>query len=312
MKAAKAAAILIPLVLLSGLVYGAYRFFGSGFRVNAPPAAPVAKQAERLAETRTEPKEAAEGKKALAILEDHDGELVIFRGGKTADVRPKMELLEGDAIEVGPWSSARILWLGYGRTVIDEGSRVVISRAAGREGAWTARLKLEGGRIWTRFENLMLDGSSFEVRSGSLITSVRGTSFGVERTLQDVKVTVTESSVAAFYVRDREPTSEERARGMTEPVEETVGEPVTVAAGQQVTTAADLPDQDLTPLIPSPVPATGLETDLFIKGADVPATPDELEGRAPSVKPAEASGSGSSTGGTADGGGLNLLNVTPQ
>lgn len=36
MKAAKVAAITVPLVLLAGLGYGAYRFFGSGFKANQP------------------------------------------------------------------------------------------------------------------------------------------------------------------------------------------------------------------------------------------------------------------------------------
>lgn len=38
MKAAKVAAITVPLVLLAGLGYGAYRFFGSGFKANRPSA----------------------------------------------------------------------------------------------------------------------------------------------------------------------------------------------------------------------------------------------------------------------------------
>jgi len=312
MKAAKAAAILIPLALLSGLGYGAYRFFGQGFRVNAPSATPPVKQAWQAAETKPEPEKKPADRTPFAILESHDGELTVYRDGRSVALEPKLELQPGDALETGPWSEARILWLGYGRTAIDERARLVIGKTELGGDGWKARVKLEGGRIWTRLERLLSGSSAFEVRAGDVVTAVRGTSFGVTYA-DSVKVQVVASKVAVSHVRDRAPTEVEQARGAVEPVEESLGDPVTVEAGKEIVIQPLVPGQGPAPALPEPQPsAEDPTTDPFVEGANAPMTQDELEGRGPASRPPEATGGASSTGGTADSGGLDLLNVTPQ
>lgn len=315
MKAAKAAAILIPLALLALAGYGGYRLFGGGFKVNEPPASLSAAPTRDI---RAMPDEPAQATGPLAVLESYEGEVEVVRQGRAVGPEAGMELAAGDEVAAGTGASARILWLGYGRTVLDQDTRVGIRRLADEAGAWRSRLKLDSGRIWTRFERLLTGSSAFEVRSGDVITAVRGTSFGVELGLEAMRIQVTDSAVAASYVRDREPTRDERARGLADPVEEAVGETRTVAAGQELRTAAAIPREGPAPTLPEPFPMSEEAlTDPFIRSADVPLGADELAGRPPTDTPGGGGGATSSAsevgGGAADMyDGLNLLNVTPD
>jgi hypothetical protein len=302
MKAAKALAILVPLALVAGLGFGAYRMLEK----RPEPATPSVITSAPADDT---PVKVERDEPPLAILTEFDGEFMLRRSGKYIEPWVRMELSAGDELSVGQSGKAIIVWPGQGRTTLDIETELALNRlsALDSSNAWSSRLKLEAGRVWTRFERLLTNGSSFEIRSGNIITAVRGTSFGVARSDGETKLQVTDSSVQAFAVRDRWPTDSERTRGIFEVLEEVVGEAVDCRAGQELTVPSVPEDGRFE--MPEPVAMDdGILADPFILEADRPILPEELD--IVTVPQPNGIDDGPAVASPYDG--LNLLDVTPD
>jgi hypothetical protein len=301
MKAAKALAILVPLALVAGLGFGAYRMLEK----RPEPATPSVIASAPADDT---PVKVERDEPPLAILAEFDGEFMLRRSGKYIEPWVRMELEAGDGLSVGQSGKAVVVWPGYGRTTLDIGTELALDRALAlpSKDAWTARLKLEAGRAWTRFEKLLTDGSSFEVRSGNIIAAVRGTSFGVTNAEGKTRLQVTDSFVQAFAVRDRWPTDSERARGLFDALEEPYGAEVVCRAGQELEVPS-APD-DLEFVMPEPVamPA-GSVAEPFIREADSPAEPGSLD-----IEPMPQPQTDEEPPPESPYDGLNLLDVVPE
>lgn len=177
------------------------------------------------------------GSNPIATLGNATGTVTILRDGETLALSPFMALMTNDQIKTGADGKAEIAWTGYGRTIIAENSSLTIVTANQGENSdgLVTRLKLESGRIWTRLEQLLSNGSSFEVKASNVVATVRGTSFGVDLTQQGrVELRVAESNVDV-------------SRTATPDSDEVVGTPVRMGAMQRMAMA------ELDTALPQPI-----------------------------------------------------------
>ncbi len=132
-----------------------------------------------------------------AFLRDVEGDVTYSRGSGSFVATNYMALEEGDMVRTGDESSVAIYWSGYGRTLLEQNTEVVISAAErpGKDGI-RARMRLEAGRTWTRIEKLLGTNSDVTMQSSDVVATVRGTSFGMDSFGEDVQVRVAESQVA--------------------------------------------------------------------------------------------------------------------
>jgi len=136
-----------------------------------------------------------------AYLTDIKGEVYVTHEG-TRDEAVQGPVAEGDVIETEENSSVALIWPDYGRTLVDENSSLTVTEATKAGSNLNVKLKLDGGRIWTRLERLLGAGSGFEVRSSNVVATVRGTSFGVDHRVDgNVNVQVAESKVGVQKMR---------------------------------------------------------------------------------------------------------------
>jgi len=131
-----------------------------------------------------------------AYLTDIKGDVYVTHNGTRNDAQ-QGPVATGDVVETEAGASAALIWPDYGRTLIDESSKLTITQADETNGNLNAKLKLDGGRIWTRLERLLGAGSGFDVRASNVVATVRGTSFGVDaRVANAINIQVAESKVA--------------------------------------------------------------------------------------------------------------------
>jgi hypothetical protein len=131
-----------------------------------------------------------------AFLRNIEGDVTYERNERSFIATNYMALEEGDVVRTGADSSAAIYWSGYGRTLLEENTEVLVSVAERPEkDTVRARLELEAGRTWTRIEKLLGTNSDVTVQASDVVATVRGTSFGVDAIGDDVQVRVAESRV---------------------------------------------------------------------------------------------------------------------
>lgn len=141
----------------------------------------------------------------VATLGDATGDVTVLRDDEPLPLVPFMPLLTNDRIETGIDGRAEIGWTGYGRTLIAPNSTIIITDAEPgvADDGFVAQIKIEAGRIWTRFDKLLSAGSSFEVKASNVVATVRGTSFGMEiDTLGTIQIKVAKSKVAVARTVD--------------------------------------------------------------------------------------------------------------
>lgn len=140
----------------------------------------------------------------VAVLENLKGNVRVARSGSTMYGVERLALQQGDVVDVATAGSATIVWTAYGRTTLAGGSRVELKLATTTADTNTigVRMNLDVGKIWTRLERLLGADSSFSVRAGDTVATVRGTSFGVERKGKTVRVSVMVSHVGVARVKD--------------------------------------------------------------------------------------------------------------
>lgn len=140
----------------------------------------------------------------VAILRVERGSATITTSGASQQVsgEAETEVLTGDEITVSDDGRAAIYWHGYGRTLIDAGTKLRVteaSRPAG-EKSIKANILIDIGRAWTRLEQVLELGSEVTVGTSDVVATVRGTSFGVERQGAASSIKVKESKVAASRI----------------------------------------------------------------------------------------------------------------
>ena len=104
----------------------------------------------------------------------------------------------GDTVRTGDGAEARIVWGDRGTTRVDANSEVTLADVP-NDGSLDPgahiKIQLVGGRIWSRLIKLLDLGSSVQVDSGSVVATVRGTSFGAATQADGAQFAVTESVV---------------------------------------------------------------------------------------------------------------------
>ena len=189
--------------------------FGAGCASSAPVAPPMravpvsppietAPATTTLDVTATTTAEVEAPLPVAALLDQVKGNVQVTRDGMTAAGADQFPLEQGDVVNVSATGSAVIVWPAYGRTTLSGGSRVELKVATTTSDTNTigVRMNLEAGNIWTRLERLLGADSSFGVRAGDTVATVRGTSFGVKRNGKKVHVSVMVSHVSVARVKD--------------------------------------------------------------------------------------------------------------
>jgi hypothetical protein len=104
----------------------------------------------------------------------------------------------GDTVRTGEGGEARIVWGDRGTTRVDGGSELTLETIPANgslDPGAQIKMKLEGGRIWSRVIKLLDLGSSMQVDSSAVVATVRGTSFGAAVVPEGAEFAVTESVV---------------------------------------------------------------------------------------------------------------------
>lgn len=114
-------------------------------------------------------------------------------------IASSVDVKVGDEVQTGPDGSASIVWGDRGITRLDPNTTVTIENAPEDPTAAThvvLKLHLESGRVWSRLLKLLDEDSAADVRTQSVVATVRGTSFGVEASsASTTDIAVTESVV---------------------------------------------------------------------------------------------------------------------
>lgn len=135
----------------------------------------------------------------VAVLRVERGSATVVSGSASQEVTTETQVGTGDEITVSSDGRAALYWDGHGRTLIDAGTKLRVeeaSRPAGPDSI-KAKILIDIGRTWTRIEQVLDVGSEVSAATNDVVATVRGTSFGVDRTGGTSAIRVKESKVAA-------------------------------------------------------------------------------------------------------------------
>lgn len=107
------------------------------------------------------------------------------------------DLLPGDEVRTLDTGEASLVWGDQGETRLQANSTMQIEAAPSSGQAATGRvirLRVESGRVWSRFMKVLDLNSKIETRMGDVVATVRGTAFGVANE-KGPEVAVTDSVV---------------------------------------------------------------------------------------------------------------------
>lgn len=126
-------------------------------------------------------------------------EPVEWRRQNEADWKPlsgAIELLPGDHLRTGEGGEAVIRWGDAGITRLESGAELEIEQiGVGTEEPLIIRMRLEGGRVWSRVLKVLDVEGGISVETSDVVATVRGTSFGVGKSDQGTEAAVTESVI---------------------------------------------------------------------------------------------------------------------
>lgn len=142
----------------------------------------------------------------VAVLRVEQGNVSIASGGVMQEVTADTQVNQGDEITVSDDGRAALYWDGYGRTLIDAGTKLRVTEASRPSGEKSIKAKflIDIGRTWTRIEQVLDVGSEVSGATGDVVATVRGTSFGVERVGNASAIRVKSSKVQATRVDSAE------------------------------------------------------------------------------------------------------------
>jgi hypothetical protein len=206
---------------------------------------------------------------AGAILSTDVTSVVIIRNDVRFEGINGLALQAGDRLEVGSPGGAAIIWPHYGRTLLEEGSVVIIRRAfesTNRE-RFEAKIFLEKGRVWSKFRDVFSQGQAFQMRVGNVLLDASGGSFGVTReSNDDVTIDVRSQAVRAWTIREESPSPQMRAEGFDETYAE-----VATSKPQEIGGRALIMSQSASTVSADP------STDIFAERGDDDFYPNELD-----------------------------------
>lgn len=121
------------------------------------------------------------------------------RQGETdwKQLKAMADLLPGDEVRTLDAGEASLVWGDQGETRLQPNSTMLIEAAPSSGQAATGRvirLRVESGRVWSRFMKVLDLNSKIETRMGDVVATVRGTAFGVANE-KGPEVAVTDSVV---------------------------------------------------------------------------------------------------------------------
>lgn len=107
-----------------------------------------------------------------------DVKVDITRDGTKQAAQDSTELLDNDELQVTQ-GTAYIIYPDAGRARLDEGTDLVLLKDESADGNIFSQLRLNAGRVWTRFERLLGQDEYYSVSANGVVATVRGTAFGV-------------------------------------------------------------------------------------------------------------------------------------
>lgn len=155
---------------------------------------------------------------AAAYLELENGSADIVRSGARAKAVNDLEISSGDRIVVTS-GTVYLVYPDAGMAQLESGSDVVFLADDSHPGVFMD-LRLMAGKIWTRFERLLGKDEQYSVTANGVVSTVRGTAFGVGVDADGVDVQVAEHGV--------EVTTETAASAAEAPA------PLTINAGETI------------------------------------------------------------------------------
>ncbi len=119
----------------------------------------------------------------IARVSEKTGGMQLVRDNQAPqEIGVDTALLEGDRITTGAEGSAILDWYGAGESRISTSTEIVIEKLGQTEdGNLLLVLRLESGRIWSRVQSLLDLDAQATVQTSDVIATVRGTSFDLEK-----------------------------------------------------------------------------------------------------------------------------------
>ncbi len=150
----------------------------------------------------------------LAILQTNGGVVNVTHDQTMQLGQDGASLFAGDTVEVAS-GTAEIVFPEAGASALPAGSKVTLVAHGSGQGSVYARVMLEAGSIWTRFERLLGPDEHFSVSGNGVVATVRGTAFGMllDGKGADVQVAEHVVDVATF---DDDGSSAKKAIDVTE------------------------------------------------------------------------------------------------
>lgn len=139
--------------------------------------------------------------RASRIVLSVDTPSVETRSGDTDawhEVTGEVELKPSDHVRTGENGNARITFFGASVTRLQRNTTVIVEDAThtiDRSETANIRLRMVGGRVWSRVMSLFDLGSSFSVRTDSVVATVRGTAFDMGIAASGTTLWVSDSAV---------------------------------------------------------------------------------------------------------------------
>ncbi|MEO5927611.1 MAG: FecR family protein [Patescibacteria group bacterium] len=118
--------------------------------------------------------------------------------GTWHEVTGNTVLNPSDQVRTSEQGKAEITFFGSSVTRLHSGTTIVVEDAVhtlDRSETAQLRLHLVGGRVWSRVMSLFDLGSSFSVRTDSVVATVRGTAFDVSQSASGTTLWVSDSAV---------------------------------------------------------------------------------------------------------------------
>ncbi|MFA5185873.1 MAG: FecR family protein [Patescibacteria group bacterium] len=138
-----------------------------------------------------------------AIRVETTKQSVEFKQKDSADwkkVETAQEVGVGDMVRTDKDGAAQIRWGDRGVTRLDPDTTLTIEEVPADPSSVThaaIKLRLETGRVWSRVLKLFGPESAFEVKTNSVVATVRGTAYGTSITGSSTAITVNEGVVEA-------------------------------------------------------------------------------------------------------------------
>lgn len=114
------------------------------------------------------------------------------------EVYVQAKLNESDTVRTGAGGQAKITFYDSQEMIVDENTDLVLTKGfidAQNPFVTKVKVNLLNGQVWSRLLELLHPDAVFEVESGAVVATVRGTSFNAQKTAEAVVVSVYENKV---------------------------------------------------------------------------------------------------------------------